>query len=244
MLQALIAYRFLLGIGIGAEYPSGSVACSENTEAEGVPKNRQQMYFQLATNSMMCVAPPSFYVLQGRMSHGADVLPLRSDFGFVIATFVPLVLLWICGEGHLRVVWRLSLGLGVIPPMLLLYFRYVGQSRLPPDMRASMLTLGCAPCPQHQNARARGVHQAQYQAPRHPVPAHLQALLGQAGGRLRGLGAYGVPPLPTQLHVARLTLPPPPPALLPAFFPGSLQEFIYDFIVRSLPSIPPSEVKG
>lgn len=52
------------------------------------------------------------------------------------------------------------------------------------------------------------------------------------------------PPLPTQLHVARLTLPPPPPALLPAFFPGSLQEFIYDFIVRSLPSIPPSEVKG
>lgn len=45
------------------------------------------------------------------------------DFGFVIATFVPLVILWIAGMDHLRLVWRLSLGLGVLPPLLLLFFR-------------------------------------------------------------------------------------------------------------------------
>ncbi len=44
LFSALIAYRFLIGIGIGAEYPSGSVAASENSEAEGINKNRQQAY--------------------------------------------------------------------------------------------------------------------------------------------------------------------------------------------------------
>lgn len=59
MLKALIAYRFLCGVGIGAEYPSGSVACSENTEAKGVRKDRQQMYFILATK---CVVPLFFSI--------------------------------------------------------------------------------------------------------------------------------------------------------------------------------------
>lgn len=45
------------------------------------------------------------------------------DLGFVVASFVPLVLLWIGGMGYLRVVWRVTLGLGCIPPMILLYFR-------------------------------------------------------------------------------------------------------------------------
>jgi MFS family permease len=51
MLAALSAYRFLSGIGIGAEYPAGSVAAAENTEQPGVNKTRQQMWFALATNS-------------------------------------------------------------------------------------------------------------------------------------------------------------------------------------------------
>ncbi|KAK0554557.1 glycerophosphoinositol permease [Tilletia horrida] len=95
---ALIAYRFLIGIAIGAEYPAGSVAASENTEGDGVNKKRQQMYFSLATNTMI-------------------------DWGFVIAAFVPLVLVWICSVDHLRLVWRISLGLGAVPPLILLYFR-------------------------------------------------------------------------------------------------------------------------
>ncbi|GAA5955294.1 hypothetical protein JCM21900_003036 [Sporobolomyces salmonicolor] len=98
LLQALIAYRFLSGIGIGAEYPAGSVACSENTEEPGIRKRWQHMLFMLATNCMI-------------------------DIGFVVASFVPLVLIWICTEDHLRLVWRLSFGLGVVPASGVLLWR-------------------------------------------------------------------------------------------------------------------------
>ena len=98
MFAALQAYRFLLGIAIGAEYPSGSVAASENTEGEGVNKSRQQAYFIIATNTMI-------------------------DLGFVVAALVPLILLLIFGMGQLDWVWRLSLGLGAIPPLAVFFFR-------------------------------------------------------------------------------------------------------------------------
>ncbi|KAI0346089.1 MFS Git1p-related glycerophosphoinositol and glycerophosphocholine permease [Trametopsis cervina] len=98
MLAMLSACRFLLGIGVGAEYPCGSVAASEQSEGDGVAKNAQHRWFALATNSMI-------------------------DFGFVIASFVPLVLFWIFGENHLRAVWRLSLGLGFVPAMLVFIWR-------------------------------------------------------------------------------------------------------------------------
>jgi hypothetical protein len=45
------------------------------------------------------------------------------DFAFAIAYFVCLVCLWIFGMGHLNAVWRLTLGLGCVPPLFLLYFR-------------------------------------------------------------------------------------------------------------------------
>ena len=45
------------------------------------------------------------------------------DFGFVVAAFVPLVLLWIFGMDHLRAVWRVSLGLGVVPALAVLIWR-------------------------------------------------------------------------------------------------------------------------
>ncbi|KAK7690583.1 hypothetical protein QCA50_005681 [Cerrena zonata] len=98
MLAMLSACRFLLGIGIGAEYPCGSVAASEQSEEEGVSKNAQHRWFALATNSMI-------------------------DFGFVVAAFVPLVLFWIFGENHLRAVWRISLGLGVVPALAVFIWR-------------------------------------------------------------------------------------------------------------------------
>ncbi|GAA6060458.1 hypothetical protein JCM10212_000886 [Sporobolomyces blumeae] len=98
MLQALIAYRCLAGVGIGAEYPAGSVACSENTEEEGVPKRWQHLLFGLATNTMI-------------------------DIGFVVAAFVPLVCIWIFSESHLRAVWRVSYGLGVVPALGVLLWR-------------------------------------------------------------------------------------------------------------------------
>ena len=62
------------------------------------------------------------------------------DFGFVIAAFVPLVLLWMsvlfplvhaitsnqmasCHEDGLETVWRLSLGLGFFPAVIILIWR-------------------------------------------------------------------------------------------------------------------------
>jgi MFS family permease len=64
MLTALAAYRFLLGIGIGGEYPAGSVGCSESTgELESGTRNRWFIWF---TN-------------------------LAIDAGFVVAAFVPMV---------------------------------------------------------------------------------------------------------------------------------------------------------
>jgi MFS family permease len=45
------------------------------------------------------------------------------DFGFVISSFVPLVLFWIFGPNHLRAVWRLSLGLGVVPALAVFIWR-------------------------------------------------------------------------------------------------------------------------
>jgi MFS family permease len=42
--------RFFLGIGIGAEYPCGSVAASEQSEEPGIQKNRQHRWVALATS--------------------------------------------------------------------------------------------------------------------------------------------------------------------------------------------------
>jgi hypothetical protein len=47
--------RFLLGIGVGAEYPCGSVAASEQSEEEGVSKNAQHRWFALATSTKVFI---------------------------------------------------------------------------------------------------------------------------------------------------------------------------------------------
>ena len=74
----------------------GSVACSEATgELKAGTRNR---WFILFTNVMI-------------------------DWGFVIGAFIPYLLVVICTENHLRAAWRISLGLGVLPPLILLWLR-------------------------------------------------------------------------------------------------------------------------
>ena len=65
----------MVGIGVGAEYPCGSVAASEQSEDPNISKGAQHRWFALATNSMI-------------------------DTGFVIAAFVPLVLFWMLVPPH------------------------------------------------------------------------------------------------------------------------------------------------
>jgi len=48
---------------------------------------------------------------------------VQIDIGFVMSTLIPMILVLITTENHLRVAWRISLGLGVIPPLSLFYLR-------------------------------------------------------------------------------------------------------------------------
>lgn len=96
LFAALSAYRFLLGVGIGGEYPAGSVAAAESTGE--LKKGHRNRWFIAFTN-------------------------LSIDVGFVVAAIVPMILVLIFTENHLRAVWRLALGLGVIPPLSLLWLR-------------------------------------------------------------------------------------------------------------------------
>jgi MFS family permease len=64
MIKALIAYRFLLGIGIGGEYPAGSVGAAEHSGSlKAGTRNRMFIMF---TN-------------------------VQIDFGFVVAPLTAMV---------------------------------------------------------------------------------------------------------------------------------------------------------
>jgi MFS family permease len=96
LFAALTAYRFFLGIGIGGEYPAGSVSAAE---ASGELKSgTRNFWFIMFTN-------------------------VAIDWGFVIGAFVPYVVVLISTENNLGLCWRLSLGLGVVPPLLLFLLR-------------------------------------------------------------------------------------------------------------------------
>ena len=51
-LQFIRQFSFLLGIGVGAEYPCGSVSASEQSEEKGIHKNAQHRWFALATSTI------------------------------------------------------------------------------------------------------------------------------------------------------------------------------------------------
>ncbi|KAG5417823.1 GIT3 [Candida metapsilosis] len=92
----LTVWRFFLGVGIGAEYPTSSVIASEF--ANQLPPGKRNRYFSWFTNAMI-------------------------DAGFVASAFVPFVLIWIFTERHLRALWRVAIGLGVVPPLILFFIR-------------------------------------------------------------------------------------------------------------------------
>ena len=48
---------------------------------------------------------------------------VQIDIGFVAASFVPMIVVLACTDNHLRAAWRICLGLGVIPPLSLIYLR-------------------------------------------------------------------------------------------------------------------------
>ncbi|KAI0155301.1 MFS general substrate transporter [Xylariaceae sp. FL1272] len=96
MFNILAAWRFFVGIGIGGEYPAGSVSAAESTgELSAGTRNR---WFILFTNSMI-------------------------DFGFVIGAFVPYVVAAAASNKYYGTIWRTSLGIGVVFPLILFVLR-------------------------------------------------------------------------------------------------------------------------
>ncbi|EPX73386.1 glycerophosphodiester transporter [Schizosaccharomyces octosporus yFS286] len=96
MLSALIVYRFFLGVGIGAEYPCGSVAASENSSLMNTGKRHGSFIF--VTGSAIAL-------------------------GYVLGAFIPYIVVCIFTDHHLRAVWRISIGLGAVIPIILLIVR-------------------------------------------------------------------------------------------------------------------------
>ncbi|KAL7622313.1 glycerophosphoinositol permease [Parahypoxylon ruwenzoriense] len=96
MFNILTAWRFFVGIGIGGEYPAGSVSCAESTgELKGGTRNA---WFILFTNSMI-------------------------DWGFVFGAFVPYVIAAAAHNIYYSTIWRTSLGIGVVFPLVLFILR-------------------------------------------------------------------------------------------------------------------------
>ncbi|KAF1953075.1 glycerophosphodiester transporter [Byssothecium circinans] len=96
LISALVAYRFFLGIGIGGEYPAGSVGCAEGTGE--LKEGSRNKWFILFTN-------------------------VQIDLAFFISAIVATVVVIATGENHLRAAWRICLGIGILPPLSLLYLR-------------------------------------------------------------------------------------------------------------------------
>ncbi|KAE9401531.1 putative metabolite transporter [Gymnopus androsaceus JB14] len=115
-LAMLSACRFLLGIGVGAEYPCGSVSASEQTEQKSISKNAQHRWFALATST--------FHPLEIGFLLTSSFLRRYDRYWLCLFSFVPLVVVyWIFGPNHLHAVWRISLGLGFVPAMLVFIWR-------------------------------------------------------------------------------------------------------------------------
>ncbi|KAI9904078.1 hypothetical protein N3K66_000607 [Trichothecium roseum] len=97
MFNMLAAWRFFVGIGIGGEYPAGSVGAAESTSE--MKAGTRHRWFILFTNTMI-------------------------NAGFVFGAFVPYVVAAACKNSHYETMWRTSLGIGVIFPLSLLYLRF------------------------------------------------------------------------------------------------------------------------
>ncbi|KFH43148.1 metabolite transport protein -like protein [Hapsidospora chrysogenum ATCC 11550] len=97
MFNMLAAWRFFVGIGIGGEYPAGSVGAAESTSE--LKKGTRHRWFILFTNTMI-------------------------NAGFVFGAFIPYVVAAAAKNKYYETMWRTSLGIGVIFPCALLYLRF------------------------------------------------------------------------------------------------------------------------
>ncbi|KAI6757903.1 hypothetical protein HG531_003728 [Fusarium graminearum] len=100
LLWMLVIARGIAGVGAGGEYPvSGAGALEASDEASHFRKSRGFMF--------------------------AMVADLSAGLGYTFAALVPLILLLCVNQrtDRYELVWRLSFGLGAIPPLTIFWFR-------------------------------------------------------------------------------------------------------------------------
>lgn len=88
--------RGITGIGVGGEYPASSTSASEAANEHML--SRRGPVFIMVTNFVL-------------------------SFGGPLACSVFLIVLSIAGENHLRTVWRVCFGVGILLPLTVLVFR-------------------------------------------------------------------------------------------------------------------------
>ncbi|KAN0029152.1 hypothetical protein ACTFIV_011027 [Dictyostelium citrinum] len=89
----LTLWRTILGFGIGGEYPLSATISSESSSSD-----------------------------RKRGSQVASVFSMQG-LGIILSPVVVVILLKICGPNHIDLVWRLALGFGGIPGLVMIYFR-------------------------------------------------------------------------------------------------------------------------
>ena len=94
LFTVLALCRFILGVGVGGEYPLSATVSSEASADSAGRGRRVSLVFSM----------------QG--------------VGLLAAPLVVLVLLVISGPGQYETVWRVSLALGAVPGLIMIYFRF------------------------------------------------------------------------------------------------------------------------
>lgn len=89
--------RFMVGVGIGSEYPAAS-SWSADIGKQLKAKDRNLWYTMFTNTSIDC--------------------------GFVASAFVTWILILICGNGNMGTVWRITVGIGAIIPFCFFIARY------------------------------------------------------------------------------------------------------------------------
>jgi MFS family permease len=103
LLWMMIISRGILGVGVGGEYPCSSVSAGESAD-EVAPGRRGGLFIMVKKDRDHTTSPDIFKK-------------------YVISAIVPVILLAIFKD-NLEPVWRLCLGLGIVPPLSVLYCKF------------------------------------------------------------------------------------------------------------------------
>jgi hypothetical protein len=140
MMLSSSIFSFLLGIGIGAEYPCGSVSAAEQSEEENIHRLAQHRWVCLSTCKSTLHRAKVGKILFAHLCRQHDHLGkcIRCFCAPCIVldvspisprpTGVPAQVTWFFnsdsfGNEHLRAIWRLSLGLGAVPAIAVFLWR-------------------------------------------------------------------------------------------------------------------------